>query len=134
MIPRHGQAIATASLLTQSACSKAAAEFSIPLKAAASPAADGDEGAISYNPTHQVAVIDRPASTHGAATSESMSPELTLIPPIAPAETATLGVVSFLNALPLYESLLDQHGVSIKPAVPSELSDMLTAGACDAAL
>ncbi|HKQ47360.1 MAG TPA: menaquinone biosynthesis protein [Phycisphaerae bacterium] len=63
-----------------------------------------------------------------------MSPESTLIPPIAPAATATLGVVSFLNALPLYESLLDRRGVVIKPAVPSKLSELLTLGGCDAAL
>ncbi|MBN2562673.1 MAG: menaquinone biosynthesis protein [Phycisphaerae bacterium] len=46
----------------------------------------------------------------------------------------TLGVVSFLNALPLYESLIERRDVAIRPAVPSRLYDMLAAGQCEVAL
>lgn len=49
-------------------------------------------------------------------------------------EVRTLSVVSFLNALPLYESLLDRADLSILPAVPSKLSELLAAGRCEAAL
>lgn len=63
-----------------------------------------------------------------------MSAESTLIPPLAPAATATLGVVSFLNALPLYETLSGREDLVVKPAVPSHLIELLDAGACDVAL
>ena len=46
----------------------------------------------------------------------------------------TLGVVSFLNALPLYESLLGREDVAIVPRVPSGLAELLAARQCEAAL
>lgn len=46
----------------------------------------------------------------------------------------TLGVVSFLNALPLYESLLGRGDTEIRPAVPSQLRAMLDQHLCDAAM
>ena len=45
-----------------------------------------------------------------------------------------LGVVSFLNALPLYATLRARAGIEIIPALPARLADGLTAGAYDAAL
>jgi chorismate dehydratase len=50
------------------------------------------------------------------------------------AGTQTLGVVSFLNALPLHEALGGREDVAIRPAVPSRLREMLMAGECDVAL
>ncbi len=47
---------------------------------------------------------------------------------------ATLGVVSFLNALPLYAGLEGRTDVRIRPAVPSRLHAMLLASATDVAL
>ncbi len=49
-------------------------------------------------------------------------------------QTYTLGVVSYLNARPLYEFLTDREDVVLRPAVPAALGAMLTAGECDAAL
>ena len=46
----------------------------------------------------------------------------------------SLGVVSFLNALPLYETLSGQAGLSIVPAVPARLHELLAARRCEAAL
>jgi chorismate dehydratase len=46
----------------------------------------------------------------------------------------TLGVVSFLNARPLWEFLSGRPGFIIKPAVPSRLAGMLADGLCDIAL
>jgi chorismate dehydratase len=46
----------------------------------------------------------------------------------------TLGVVSFLNALPLYDGLTDDAGVWIRPEVPANLLDLLLRRQCDAAL
>jgi chorismate dehydratase len=46
----------------------------------------------------------------------------------------TLGVVSFLNALPLYESLAGRDDVLITAAVPSQLHRLLEEDRCDAAL
>lgn len=45
-----------------------------------------------------------------------------------------LGIVSFLNARPLAAGLLDQPGVSLHPAVPSRLAEMLVSGNCDVGL
>ena len=45
-----------------------------------------------------------------------------------------LGVVSFLNALPLYATLQGRDDVCIVPALPARLADGLRAGAYDAAL
>jgi len=52
----------------------------------------------------------------------------------APPEAQTLGVVSFLNALPLYAGLAGHQGLRIRPQVPSALLDMLLNRQCDAAL
>lgn len=45
-----------------------------------------------------------------------------------------LGVVSFLNALPLYATLRERADIQIIPALPARLADGLTAGTYDAAL
>lgn len=45
-----------------------------------------------------------------------------------------LGVVSFLNALPLYATLRAHPDIEIIPALPAHLADGLTAGIYDAAL
>ncbi len=45
-----------------------------------------------------------------------------------------LGVVPYLNALPLYDSLRDSPDVQIVAAVPSVLAPMLDKGECDIAL
>jgi chorismate dehydratase len=68
-----------------------------------------------------------------AATS---SPAAPLSPAPAPpaASTITLGVVSYLNALPLYETLRGRADVAIRPDVPANLARMLEAGACDCAM
>jgi chorismate dehydratase len=44
------------------------------------------------------------------------------------------GVVSFLNARPLWKFLQDRDGLTIMPGVPSSLADQLAAGRCDIAL
>jgi len=54
--------------------------------------------------------------------------------PDARKATCTLGVVSFLNALPLYDALLGEADCRIVPAVPSRLIDLLDAGECDLAM
>lgn len=54
----------------------------------------------------------------------------TLIAPPA----CRLGIVSFLNARPLAAGLLDRPAVSLHPAVPSRLADMLVRGECDVGL
>jgi chorismate dehydratase len=46
----------------------------------------------------------------------------------------TLGVVSYLNALPLYRTLEASGKVRVRRAVPSRLAAMLDAGQCDAAI
>ena len=53
---------------------------------------------------------------------------------LIPAKVRTLGVVSFLNALPLYESLTGRADLTIVPAVPSRLGGFLAEGRCAAAL
>lgn len=45
-----------------------------------------------------------------------------------------LGVVSYLNSLPLYQTLLDEGAVEVVRVVPAKLAGMLDAGECDAAL
>ncbi len=45
-----------------------------------------------------------------------------------------LGVVSFLNALPLYATLYGRADVCVVPALPAQLAQGLTAGIYDAAL
>ena len=45
-----------------------------------------------------------------------------------------LGVVSFLNALPLYATLRGRDDICIVPALPAQLADGLRAGIYDAAL
>ena len=45
-----------------------------------------------------------------------------------------LGVVSFLNALPLYATLRAHPDIEISPALPARLADGLSAGIYDAAL
>ena len=45
-----------------------------------------------------------------------------------------LGVVSFLNALPLYATLRERPDIQIIPALPARLAEGLTAGIYDAAL
>ncbi len=52
----------------------------------------------------------------------------------APPRIWTLGAVSFLNARPLVDALVDREGIVVRPAVPSRLAAMLESGACDAAL
>ena len=46
----------------------------------------------------------------------------------------TLGVVSFLNALPLYATLAARPDIRVIPALPAKLAEGLTAGIYDAAL
>ncbi len=46
----------------------------------------------------------------------------------------SLGVVSFLNARPLWWSLSDRADLAIRPAVPSKLAAVLQDRSCDAAL
>lgn len=46
----------------------------------------------------------------------------------------TLGVVSYLNALPLYRTLETRGQVRVRPKVPSQLAAMLDAKECDAAI
>jgi chorismate dehydratase len=46
----------------------------------------------------------------------------------------SLGVVSFLNALPLYEGLLGRPELTIIPDVPARLHELLSGGRCEAAL
>ncbi len=48
--------------------------------------------------------------------------------------TITLGVVSYLNALPLYQTLQGRVRVAIRAAVPAKLAELLAAGACDCAM
>jgi chorismate dehydratase len=48
--------------------------------------------------------------------------------------TLTLGVVSYLNALPLYQALTAKAGLTIRAAVPAELDQLLRTGVCDAAM
>ena len=63
-----------------------------------------------------------------------MNPSTTAgLPPTAARQT-TLGIVSFLNALPLGEGLADLPGVALRGAVPSGLIQMLLEGQCQAAL
>ncbi len=45
-----------------------------------------------------------------------------------------LGVVSYLNSIPLFRSLQDRSDVEIIERVPAELTDLLTTGAVDVAL
>ncbi|MCA8940421.1 MAG: menaquinone biosynthesis protein, partial [Planctomycetes bacterium] len=45
-----------------------------------------------------------------------------------------LGVVNFLNALPLWDALRDREGVELVPAMPSELARLLRTGEIDAGL
>lgn len=52
----------------------------------------------------------------------------------SPTQTNTLGVVSYLNARPLYEFLTGREDVLLRPAVPAALGAMLAAGECDVAL
>ncbi len=46
----------------------------------------------------------------------------------------TLGVVSFLNARPLVDSLVGRPDAIVKPAVPAKLAAMMDRGACEVAL
>lgn len=48
--------------------------------------------------------------------------------------TVTLGVVSYLNALPLYSTLIGRERVAIRAAVPAKLAALLAAGECDCAM
>jgi chorismate dehydratase len=54
--------------------------------------------------------------------------------PTSVAATQTLGVVSYLNARPLYDCLTDRDDLTLKAAVPAELAEMLLTGQCDVAL
>lgn len=54
--------------------------------------------------------------------------------PSIPTGMWKLGVVSFVNSLPLYQPLLDRKDISVVRAVPSRLAELLDAGECDAAL
>lgn len=56
-----------------------------------------------------------------------------LSPPVS-SGTCTLGVVSYLNSRPLYEHAAERPDLTLKPAVPSALAAMLSAGECDVAL
>ena len=58
----------------------------------------------------------------------------TTIERATPASQQSLGIVSFLNALPLREGLGERPGVSLRPAVPSALIRMVLSGECGAAL
>ena len=46
----------------------------------------------------------------------------------------TLGVVSYLNALPLYRTIEVSGQVKVRRIVPSRLAQMLENGECDAAI
>ena len=48
--------------------------------------------------------------------------------------TLTLGVVSYLNALPLYQTLRSRNSVHIRAAVPADLNRLLLTGGCDVAM
>ncbi len=48
--------------------------------------------------------------------------------------THTLGVVSYLNARPLYDTLRNDSATSLLPEVPARLHSLLMEGRCDAAL
>ena len=48
--------------------------------------------------------------------------------------TKSLGVVSYLNALPLYRSLIGIADIDIRADVPSRLTEMLLRGDCDCAM
>ena len=50
------------------------------------------------------------------------------------AATHTLGVVSYLNARPLYDCLTDRDDLTLKAAVPADLAEMLLDDRCDVAL
>jgi len=63
-----------------------------------------------------------------------MTPDAPAKAPSPQTQTRTLGVVSFLNALPLHATLAGRPDVQIVPAVPSALAEMLLARRCDAAL
>ncbi len=54
--------------------------------------------------------------------------------PASAAATYTLGVVSYLNARPLYDCLTDRDDLLLKAAVPADLAEMLLDGRCDVAL
>jgi chorismate dehydratase len=49
-------------------------------------------------------------------------------------EVRTLGVVSFLNARPLWRTLARREGLAIRPTVPSRLAGMLANARCDVAM
>lgn len=63
-----------------------------------------------------------------------MNQATTLDQPTASRSTKTLGVVSFLNALPLRDALGGVDGLKLQLAVPSALLQMLLNGQCEAAL
>jgi len=64
-----------------------------------------------------------------------MTPRTTTpLPKRSSTDIQTLGVVSFLNALPLYDSLTGRDDLAIIPAVPSQLYAMLADERCDVAL
>lgn len=73
-------------------------------------------------------------SRHDAGTRAHMTPKTaTPTPPLATGHE-TLGVVSFLNALPLYDTLTARDAPTVLPAVPSELRRLLFDGRCQVAL
>lgn len=55
-------------------------------------------------------------------------------PQTAPSQPLRLGVVSFVNTLPLIDGLTDVADVALKHSVPSRLIDQLVAGDVDVAL
>lgn len=59
------------------------------------------------------------------------SPDASQLPP---PDVRTLGVVSFLNARPLWKTLTRRQGLTIRSAVPSRLAAMLANARCDVAL
>lgn len=63
-----------------------------------------------------------------------MTSPASTVGPTSAAATYTLGVVSYLNARPLYDCLSDREDLTLKAAVPADLAEMLLDGRCDVAL
>jgi predicted solute-binding protein len=63
-----------------------------------------------------------------------MTTQAQIQPPRNAADLKSLGVVSFLNSLPLYRSLVGRADVAIQAEVPSRLVDLLLGDQCDCAM
>jgi len=63
-----------------------------------------------------------------------MTPNSPDAPQLPRPDARTLGVVSFLNARPLWKTLTRREGLTIRSAVPSRLAAMLASAKCDVAM